>query len=102
MAAGIRVQHPTERNVTFTLMDGRRPYVAPVNCGFCGKEHIYKTYHLKLDDNGSAIVSTEIVERMKQIPAMGGFSVANEVLKPPAQRLALAKPAPILQPIVQE
>ncbi len=104
MAAGVRIQHPTERNATFLLVDGRRPYVQPIICAACGgKTHTFKTYHLRLDDTGACIVSTEIVTRLQSLPLMGGFRVVNEVAEPPAQRLAIAKPVSIDRvPIVGE
>lgn len=81
---GIRIQHPTERSTTFTLVDGSRPLVVLVECGVCHRTHTMKTYHLTLDDTGSAIVSFEIVERLKRIPGQP-FSIANVVDKPPDQ-----------------
>lgn len=103
MSDGVRIQHPTERNVVFTLVDGRRPYVQPVVCAPCATTHAFKTYHLHLDESGAAIVSQEIVARMRSLPAMGGFRVANAVADPPTQRLVVAAPlvrhAPIPSPL---
>jgi hypothetical protein len=101
MAAGVRIQHPTEKNVTFLIVDGRRPYKGLVACGACNKTHEFKTYHLRLDETGATIVSQEIVARLQELPAMGGFSIANEVAEPPAQRLILSKPTTIKR-IAQE
>jgi hypothetical protein len=100
MASGIRVQHPTERNTTFTIVDGRRPYKAPVVCLPCGKTHSFKTYHLALDESGAAIVSREIAEKMKRIPNLGGFSITNEVVDPPPQKLVLSRPMDATRPSV--
>jgi hypothetical protein len=86
MAAGVRIQHPTERNVTFTLVDGARPYRVPVDCGHCHRQHAFKTYHLTLDETGAAVVSTEIVARLQRIPG-NPFAVANVVPDPPAQTI---------------
>lgn len=86
--AGVRIQHPTKRNVTFTLADAGRPYRAPVECPACHRKHQFKTYHLKLDEVGAAIVSPEIVERLKRIPGQP-FAIANEVARPPDQTIAV-------------
>lgn len=85
---GFRIQHPTERNVTFTLVDASRPYREPWTCppppNGCASTHDFKTYHLRLDETGSAIVSAEIVERLRRIPGQP-FAIANEVADPPVQ-----------------
>lgn len=91
--AGVRIQHPTERNCTFTLVDASRPYVAPVSCALCGLVHQWKTYHFRLDETGAAIVSREIIQRLQRLPGNGGFAIANEVRKPPAIILDLRRPA---------
>lgn len=105
MTAGVRIQHPTERNCVFTLVDASRPYREPYFCVACagtegavdrhiggrllrGKVHRFKTYHINLDETGAAIVSQEIVDRLKRLPVQP-FAIANEVKRPPAQRLAL-------------
>ena len=81
---GVRITHPTERDVTYTLVDGNRPYGKPINCLVCGATHSFKTYHFRLDTVGAAIVSPEIVERLKRITGHG-FSIGNKVAKPPKQ-----------------
>jgi hypothetical protein len=88
MAAGIRITHPTERGVTFLLVDGKRPYRYPVNCIRCLRPHEMKTYHIDLDGLGAAIVSREIWDRLKRIPGQP-FALDGEVAKPPAQIIGL-------------
>ena len=85
---GVRIQHDTARNVTFTLVDASRPYRGVYDCGECGRPHVFKTYHLRLDDTGSAIVSQEINDRLQRVGAYGpggGFRIAGAVAKPPTQ-----------------
>lgn len=94
--AGVRIQHPTAHDVTFTIVDGSRPYRAPLACQAmvvvhgerrpCARTHAFKTYHLALDATGAAIVSVEILERLKAIPG-NPFVVTNEVACPPEQRV---------------
>ena len=81
---GVRIQHPTKRNVLFSLVDGSRPYHVLTGCDACHRVHEFKTYHFALDESGAAIVSPEIVERLKRIPGQP-FAVANVVTAPPVQ-----------------
>lgn len=87
---GVRIQHPTERSCSFVLVDGDRPYKEPWTCpappAGCGSTHLFKTYHLRLDETGAAIVSRQIIERLKRIP-LQPFAITNEVGKPPEQRI---------------
>jgi hypothetical protein len=89
--AGIRIKHTLPRlaNKTLTLVDGNRPYPVPWECPVCHQVHLFKTYHLQLDDVASTIVSLEIVERLKQLVDTGGFIIGEEIAKPPAQRVVL-------------
>lgn len=83
--AGVRIQHPTERSCTFTLVDAKRPLVGPQGeCGVCHRVHSFKTYHLVLDAAGAAIVSPEIVERLKGMTGQP-FDITGEIKAPPAQ-----------------
>ena len=83
---GVRIQHPTERNVNYTLMDGSRPYLEPYDCPACHRVHQFKAYHFRLDETGSTIVSVEIAQRLKRLP-MQPFAISNEVAKPPDQTI---------------
>ncbi|HEX5016498.1 MAG TPA: hypothetical protein VFX15_02805 [Actinomycetes bacterium] len=86
--AGIRVQHPEQRNVRYTVVEPNIPYPVPYVCtppefGGCGSTHLFKTHHLNLDSTGAVIVSTGVFARIKDRLALDGFVVANEVKKPP-------------------
>jgi hypothetical protein len=86
---GIRVQHPTQRNVRYTIVEPNIPYGQPYQCtppefGGCGTKHLFKTHHLNLDETGSVIVSTGVFERIRDRLALDGFVLTNEVQKPPA------------------
>lgn len=87
--AGVRIQHPTERSCTFTLIDPSRPYSSPWTCPpppqGCASTHLFKTYHLRLDESGAVIVSTTIWQRMARHLNAHGFRLANEVAEPPEQ-----------------
>jgi hypothetical protein len=94
--AGVRIQHPTARDTTFTIVDGARPYRVPLTCSPwivvhgerrpCARIHPFKTYHLALDSTGATVVSAGVLERLKAIPG-NPFVIANEVRRPPDQRV---------------
>lgn len=92
--AGVRIRHATEVAATFTLVDGSRPYREPWTCPpppeGCATTHDFKTYHIRVDDTGAAIVSPEIWQRLQRI-AGNPFSLVNEVAQPPAQRIVLPR-----------
>lgn len=80
---GVRIRHPSKRNTTFTLAT-TRALREPTECPVCHRIHEFKTYHIALDEFGTAIVSEKIVERLKEIPGQP-FEIANPVPDPPAQ-----------------
>jgi len=92
--AGIRIQatSPKLANKLATHVDPTRPYPVPWECPVCHRTHLFKTYHFKLDDVGAAIVSKEIVERLKTLPFNGGFRIGEEIAKPPPQRIIVGGP----------
>lgn len=85
---GVRIQHPSARSTTFTIVDASRPYRTPWACPpppiGCARTHGFKTYHIRLDEVGSAIVAPEILDRLRRIPGQP-FRVTNDVAEPPAQ-----------------
>ena len=88
---GVRLRHPTRRSERFIVTDNRRPYTVPYACLECGITHANKTYHLRLDDAGTVIVSNEIADRLLSING-GEFEFANVVENPPAQVITIATP----------
>jgi len=93
---GIRIQHPTEKNVRYTVVESSTPYPEPYHCtppefGGCGSTHLFKTHHLNLDDTGACIVSTGVYERIKDRLPLDGFVVTNEVNKPPKLGIGMAR-----------
>lgn len=94
--AGIRVTHPTQRNVRFTITDPAIPYSQPRECtppefGGCGQVHTHKTHHLNLDETGSVIVGDVLFEKIKAHLFAYGFVVANRVAKPPTLGIGLGE-----------
>ena len=93
--SGIRVQHPTQRNVRYVVVEPKR-YPVPYQCtppefGGCGGTHEFKTHHLNLDESGAVIVSTGVFDRIKDRLALDGFRVVNEVQRPPALGIGMER-----------
>lgn len=79
---GVRIHHPNLRNVTVAL-EHSRSYTTPLWCIHCpsetdpnekGRWHTKKTYHIKVDGVGDAVVSETIHDRLKEIN-FAGFKV---------------------------
>lgn len=93
--AGVRVQHPTARNVRFTMSEPDHPYPSgPYQCtppefGGCGQVHVFKTHHLNLDETGAAIVGDVLYEKVKAHLFAYGFREANVVVNPPTLGIGL-------------
>jgi hypothetical protein len=51
--------------------------------------HEFKTYHLKMEPDGTVIVSTRIWERISAMHENGGFEAINVVADPPGQNIKL-------------
>lgn len=98
--AGVRVQHPTARNVRFTMSEPDHPYpdgprqCTPPEFGGCGEVHIFKTHHLNLDETGSAIVGDVLYEKVKVHLFAHGFVETNIVAKPPTLGIGIGAPVP--------
>lgn len=84
--AGLRIKHDKIINRTLTIVDKSRPYTSAFECPVCHLTHIFKTYHVEVDGEGAAIVSLEVWERIQSLENHG-FSLTNEVAKPPARTL---------------
>ena len=98
--AGVRLRHVTERSCTYVLVDAARMYSAPVACLVCGTTHTHKTYHLTLDGNGACIVSPEVAEKVGRLGPQTGFTVMNDVARPPTLSIGLNGRRPDVPSIV--
>ena len=98
--AGVRIQHPTQKNVRFNIIESDIPYkpgprqCSPPEFGGCGQIHVFKTHHLTLDETGSVIVEQKLYAKIKQHCLAAGFVQANIVKKPPAMGIGLAPQVP--------
>ena len=86
--AGIRIVHDTLRNGYLTVLHPTKKYREPYYCPQCRELHLNKAIHVYLDDVGAGIVSVETFELLRQA-GLPGLHYANEVLDPPAQRVAV-------------
>jgi hypothetical protein len=86
---GVRLVHPNRAYWGKRLVievQKRKP--EPEFCHECSEIHPFKTYHLKLESDGSVIVSTVIRDNLlKAIPPLAGMLEMNEVTNPPTQEL---------------
>lgn len=94
MAEGIRLRHDTLRSGMVRVATARR-YPVPFTCNSCLKfgldhVHVFKTYHLLLDSEGYTYVSTTVLERLRTVPNLAGFKIANTVAEPPTQTVAMS------------
>lgn len=96
---GVRIHHPTARNVRYTIVDSSRPYQEPYHCtppefGGCGAVHVFKTHHLNLDDTGSVIIESVLFDRLRDRLVLDGFTIDAEVKKPPRLGIGMADGLP--------
>jgi hypothetical protein len=92
--AGVRITHPTARNVRFSISEPDHPYSAPYQCtppefGGCGAVHLFKTHHVNVDDTGSAIVGDVLYRKASRYFTAAGFELGNAVKKPPLLGIGL-------------
>src|SRR3990167_749255 len=96
--AGVRIQHPTQRNVRVTVVESDKPYPVPYQCtppdlGGCGSVHQWKTHHINLDAVGAAIVSETVYARIKRGLTLAGFATTGQIKRPPAIGIGLSASA---------
>lgn len=85
--AGVRIRHGFRRNQMLPVPLLHKPFPAPHQCFACHTHHPCKVLHLNLDAEGVVIVSPEIWADLQRTAKCGGFTVQNQVIKPPAQTI---------------
>jgi hypothetical protein len=96
--SGIRIRHPNSGAALYTIVSDR-PLQAPMLCMRCSRTHDFKTYHIDLDDQGTAIVSETVWGKLQEIPNQP-FSLVNTVAKPPTIVLDLRRNLEFDKPLV--
>lgn len=87
--AGVRLGHDTARNQTVVLFHPVKRYKnGPYLCPKCGTAHVFKSYHLDFDDQGTTIVSIGVFNALREL-GLPGLTIMGEVLKPPPQHLSM-------------
>lgn len=92
--SGIRLRctDPDMRGKLYLVEHPMRRYIVPKLCEQCKVVHVKKTYHLRLDGEGTIIVSDTIYDRLREA-GMPALIEENEVIKPPHQRVGIEAPA---------
>lgn len=79
----VRLHHPTLRNCVFTLEQQSRIYPTPYPCPRCNKTHIFKTYHLNLNEHGDVCISEQIYQMFKDEGVLEELTATREVTPAP-------------------
>lgn len=74
MSDSARLNHPTARNATVVLATERK-YTIPFLCPQCLVTHEYKTYHIKVDSVGDAVVSGVVYDYIRELENDGGWKI---------------------------
>jgi hypothetical protein len=80
---GVKIRHRTARSSVVLVTDQTHPRQEALQCNICNVLHFNKTYHLWLDDTGSAIVSTRVLEGLRKA-GFPDLDVIETVKNPPA------------------
>jgi hypothetical protein len=80
---GVRLYHPSLRNCEFTLEQQSRIYPVPHECPKCSKNHIFKTFHLTLNEHGYATVHEGIYDLFVKENMLGELRAMREVTPRP-------------------
>lgn len=101
----VRLHHPTLRNCVFTVEQVSRPYPVPFECPLCSSSrgvvtHIYKTFHLNLNQHGNVCVTPEIYDVFKSEGLLVDVLAMKEVRPAPTVLHVGAGPLVGGEPIV--
>jgi hypothetical protein len=79
----VNIHHPTLRNCIFTLTRPSKPYPVPFACPMCNTTHIYKTYHLNLNQHGNVTVSQQTYDTWLREGLVDSLKATKEVMPLP-------------------
>jgi hypothetical protein len=80
---GVKLHHPTLKNCVFTLEQQNVIYPKPFDCPTCGTTHIFKTFHLNLNEHGDVTVHEQIYELFKSEGIVAELNAKTEVTPRP-------------------
>lgn len=86
--SGIRLHHSLYKaavgsTLTYVVEVGAPYHKGFHDCPDCGKRHLRKALHLRLDHQGDVIVSKQVYDALQPRLALAGLTYANDVAKPP-------------------
>jgi hypothetical protein len=79
----VRLRHPTKRNCIWTFTQPSVRYSPPHMCYMCMQIHIFKTFHLNLNEHGEVAVHPDIYELLKANGIVGELKAVKEVTPRP-------------------
>jgi hypothetical protein len=79
----VRLRHPSKRNCIWTFTQPAVRYPTPHMCHMCNQIHIFKTFHLNLNEHGEVAVHPDIYELMKANGIVGELHAMKEVMPRP-------------------
>ncbi len=79
----VRLRHPTRRNSVWLVVLPSIRYPVPYTCRGCNQAHIFKTFHLNLNEHGEVAVHPDIYELFKQNGIVGELRAMKEVMPRP-------------------
>jgi hypothetical protein len=80
---GVILIHPSKRNVVYPVENIKRPFGdGGYICNVCHVHHKFKTTHLWLNDAGSCVVSTGVLEELR-LAGGGNMTVFGHTTQPP-------------------
>lgn len=97
MAEGVRLRHAWAANMSICVEHPTKKLKRTVPCARCQVNHTQKAIHMDFDDNGTTIVSQEVLELLKQC-GLPDLEIENPVSKPPAQKVFFGGEPPKIFP----
>jgi hypothetical protein len=79
----VRLRHPTRRSCVWLVVLPSIRYPVPYDCHRCNQSHIFKTFHLDLNEHGEVAVHPDIYELFKANGIVGELRAMKEVTPRP-------------------
>ncbi len=79
----VRLHHPSYRNCMLAIEEPGRPYPYPYPCPHCKIEHLFKTHHLVIDQNGNTVLSEYMYDYLKDLRLLRDLEAMKEVTPAP-------------------
>ena len=100
MAEGVKIRHVAARNAIVFVQDLAKPVNMrngpPPPCKICQVPHMFKKWHIRVDDTGIGIVSVPLWDSLKTLVDNGGFELVGAEPNPPTQTISHETVSPSL------